>query len=116
MAVISTTATTETAGPSQPLGLRVVHPGMVIKISIDGALRTAEDHLHAWDPAPALNNSIGIDKMVRIFMGRAIISDPTKRSLRAPVLRGSQLAIRRTQRAQTTAPLSASSQGASRNP
>lgn len=115
MAVINTTATTATAGPSQPSDLRAVHPGMVIKINIDGALRTGEDHLHAWDPALALNNSIGIDKMVRIFTGKATISDPTKRSLRAPVLRESQLATRRTQRAQTTAPLSASSQGANRN-
>lgn len=113
---INTTATTATAGLSRPSDLRAVHPGMVIKINIDGALRNGEDHLHEWDLAPALNHSIGTDKTARIFMGRATINDPTKRSLRGLVLRESQLAIRRTQRAQTTAPLSASSQDASRNP
>jgi hypothetical protein len=118
MAVINTIATTETAGPSQLSDLRAVRQGMVIKINIDGALRTAEDH-HAWAPArapaPALNNSIGVDKMVPISTGRETINDPTKLSLQDPEPPESQLATRQTQRAQTIAPLSASSQGANQN-
>lgn len=118
MAVTNTTATTATVGLSQPSGLRVAHPGTVIKISIDGALRTGEGNLHAWVPVPALalNNSIEIDRMVRTCMGRVTTSDPTKPSRRARGLRKSQQATRRTRQAQTTALLSASSRGASQNP
>lgn len=112
MAVINTTATTPTAGLSQPSGLRVVHPETVTRINIDGALRIGEGSLHG---APALT-STGIDRMVRTYMGRETTSDPTKRSRRARGLQQSRQATRQTRQAQTTAPLSASSQGGSRNP